>query len=309
MNAPLFPKKRKPRAIVVCGPTATGKTALAAVLADIFNGELISADSRQVYKGLDIVTGKDKPKGVKIWGYDVVSPEEGWSVSQFVQNAGTWIADCGQRGKLPIVVGGTGLYIKSLVEPIDTVLVPPNVQLRQKLESLSVIELQNQLRKIDALKLESMNRSDQMNPRRLIRAIEVAKSSSLSSPKVVPPLKNADVFWIGLSIPKDCLRTNITARVKARMRAAWQEEVKKIEQLSEKSPAVSALGYDLLIKLRSGEIDQFQVEKEWIARDLAYADRQMLWFKKQPSIQWFDPLDQSLIVEAARDWYIKPNGN
>ncbi len=158
--------------LVICGPTATGKTKLAAFLAKKIDGELISADSRQVYRGNDAETNKERPPGVRIWLYDVVDPGEAFSVSHWVKLARAAISDIRKRGKVPIIVGGTGLYIKALLEPFATIDIPPDKKLREKLKSASVKELQDML---DTETLTSMNQSDRNNPRRLIRKIETAK--------------------------------------------------------------------------------------------------------------------------------------
>jgi len=122
--------------LIICGPTATGKTQLAANLAKKFSGELISADSRQVYQEMDIVTGKDQPKGVKIHGLDLVKPDEEFSVAHFVKYAVGLINQIIKRKKLPIVVGGTGLYINSLIKPPKTLLVKPDWRLRKQLDKI-----------------------------------------------------------------------------------------------------------------------------------------------------------------------------
>ena len=140
--------------LVICGPTSTGKTTLAVDLAKKFNGELISADSRQVYKGMDIGTGKDLPKGakiklpwfqkygyyelngVKIWGYDLAAPRHEFNVAQYIKFAERLISDISKRGKTPILVGGTGLYIKAVIDGISTASIPKNNLLRKNLEKV-----------------------------------------------------------------------------------------------------------------------------------------------------------------------------
>ena len=178
--------------LVICGPTACGKTSLALGLAKKFGGEVVSADSRQVYKGMDIGTGKDLPKnskfeirnsklggsyivaGVPIWGYDIADSKKGFNVAQYTKITRTIIENIFVRGKLPILVGGTGLYIKGAVDGIATAEVRPNVKLRKSLFEKSPEELFEILAQVDAIKAGSLNSSDRRNPRRLIRAIEVA---------------------------------------------------------------------------------------------------------------------------------------
>ena len=129
--------------LIICGPTATGKTKIAIDLAKKFNGELVGADSRHVYKGLTILTGKDLPiDGTKIWATNIVEVHDPYSVSQYQQLARGTIDDIHTRGNLPILVGGTGLYIRAVVNQIDTVYVPPNLSLRDELYKQSISELQ-----------------------------------------------------------------------------------------------------------------------------------------------------------------------
>jgi len=174
--------------LVICGPTATGKTNLAISLAKKNNGDVISADSRQVYRGLDIGTGKDLPKkakikflsgqkygyyevgGVKIWGYDFADPRHSFNVSQYLKFTKKIIADIVKRGNLPILVGGTGLYIKGVIDGIPTAEVPKSNRLRKNLEGKTPEELYEMLAQIDSIKAAEMNSSDKKNPRRLMRA-------------------------------------------------------------------------------------------------------------------------------------------
>ena len=159
------------KVLIIAGQTATGKTSFAVELAKQFNGELISADSRMVYKGMDIITGKDRDKiDVPIWLYDLVEPDEPFSVSAWRQKALEAISDISSRGKLPIVVGGTGLYLRSLIENLNTLDIPKDLELRNK--NLSISELQKMLKPELFAKL---NDSDRVNPRRLIRYIEIAE--------------------------------------------------------------------------------------------------------------------------------------
>ena len=177
--------------LIVCGSTATGKTSLALTIAKKFDGELISCDSRQVYKRMDIGTGKGLPAnsrpnregcyeigGVKIWGYDIADPKKGFSVAQYIKFARTKIGNIWAEGKLPFLVGGTGLYIKGVVDGIATAEVRPNIKLRKSLIEKRPEELFEILAQLDAAKAGSLNTSDRKNPRRLIRAIEVALSKS-----------------------------------------------------------------------------------------------------------------------------------
>ena len=242
--------------LVICGPTATGKTALATALAKKLNGELISADSRQVYRGMDLVTGKDRPD-VPIWLYDVVNPDEEFSVSQWVKLTRSAIIDIKKRKKLPIIVGGTGLYIKALFDPFDTIDIPPNKALRKKLSAVSVAELQAQTTR------GRMNNSDWNNPRRLIRKIEIETSHVTTHKK--PHVFHAVV--IGLTAPLPILDARIDARFNKRLQQGMQKEIDALVKKYDKNlPSMSAIGLN----------------------EHAYARRQLTWFTKQKDIHWFD---------------------
>lgn len=272
------------KVLIICGPTATGKTALAARLAKKFNGELISADSRQVYQGMDIVTGKDRPVGVKIHGLDLVNPDEEFSVAHFVQFAQQKIKELHARKKLPILVGGTGLYLKSLVNPPNTLSVPPDWQLRKDLENISARKLLKLLKQLNPAKVKSMNHSDRHNPRRLTRAIEVAKSLSGST----LPVQNYDALWIGLMADKKTLDKKIARRVRARIKAGAIEEWQKLKaKYSSTLPSMTSIGYRELPDVNA-----------WIRSERHYARRQLTYFKKLSNIYW-----NPAVVKLVRDWY------
>jgi tRNA dimethylallyltransferase len=261
------------KVLVICGPTATGKTALAAQLAKKFDGELVSADSRQVYRGMDVTTGKDRPEGVKIWLYDVVNPDEEFSVSHWVERAREAVADIQKRKKLPIVVGGTGLYIRALLHPLETIDVPPDKKLRERLKTKSVSELQAMLERGD------MNDSDWNNPRRLQRRIEIG-SKRLQGDS----LKLWDALQIGLTAPIAELDNRIDARMDARKKAGLEKEIMCLQNYSSELPAMSAIGVN----------------------EHAYAKRQLTWFKKQKDIRWFDVSKAGYkkeIESVVRAWY------
>ncbi|MCG2692241.1 tRNA (adenosine(37)-N6)-dimethylallyltransferase MiaA [Microgenomates group bacterium] len=280
--------------LIICGPTATGKTKLAASLAKKFSGEIISADSRQVYRGMDIVTGKDRPKGVKIYGYDLVKPDEEFSVAHFVKYAHSLI----NQIRFPIIVGGTGLYLDSLINPPKTLSVKPNWELRKKLEIKSIRELQNQLKKLDPHRWRSMNRSDQQNPRRLIRAIEVnLQGQSLQLPSERTDLNKFDVLWIGLTAKKEILDQLIVKRVKARVKAGAVKEWQKLKiKYKQNLPSMSGIGYRELPDIN-----------RWIKAEQQYSRRQLTWFKKNANIHWFDITQafQFPVVNLVKAWYTK----
>jgi tRNA dimethylallyltransferase len=271
--------------LIICGPTATGKTALAARLAKQFDGELISADSRQVYQGMDIVTGKDRPAGVKIHGLDLVRPDEEFSAAHFVMQARSLINQIIKRKKLPILVGGAGLYLNNLINPPPTLMIKPNWRLRKTLEKKSVNQLQAELKKLNLAKWQSLNHSDRFNPRRLIRAIEVAQNFSGKALRT----EAYDCLWIGLTLPKKILDQRIAGRVRVRVRAGAIKEWQNLKaQYSLTLPSMSGIGYRQLPDIEA-----------WIRAEQRYARRQLTYFKTNKKINW-NPVDVAKLVES---WY------
>ena len=185
----------KSKIVVICGPTASGKTALALKLAKLQPSSLIVVDSRQAYKGLDILTGKDIPpafvkknnplssyfehKNTRIWGIDLISPDQTPNLSDFTRFAWKVITREQQLGQQIILVGGTGLYLKAITSPLSQIHVPQLPKLRLKLNNQPLTSLQNYLRKINSNHFNTLNHSDQNNPRRLIRHIEILQTNTL----------------------------------------------------------------------------------------------------------------------------------
>ena len=166
----------KQKVIVILGPTSSGKSDLAIKLARKYNGEIISADSRQIYRGMDIGTGKiskAQQKSVKHWMIDIVSPKNDYNVSKFKKDAEKIIKNILKRGKLPIICGGTGFWIKAIVDNVDFPKVKPNKELRKKLEKISTEKLFKTLQKLDPERAKNI---DAKNKVRLVRAIEIAKT-------------------------------------------------------------------------------------------------------------------------------------
>lgn len=249
--------------LIIIGPTATGKTKLGVELAKKYNGEIISADSRQVYKGMDIGTGKDKEEygSVPVWGIDLVDPDYNFNVSDFVKFASEKISDIQSREKLPIIVGGTVLYIKSLLHPPETLHVPRNDNLRRELESLSVNKLQERLGE------NSLNTSDLQNPRRLVRAIEIKENMSLERPNN----PNYDYQIISLTAHLDYIYSQIDNRVEKRLTRGAKEEVERLlnQGYSKNLPSFTATGYK---EVESPEL--------WKLHERQYAKRQITFIKK-----------------------------
>lgn len=272
--------------IVITGQTATGKTALALDLAKKYDGELVNFDSRQIYKYLDIITGKDLPSS-QIHLYDIVTPDKYFSSYDFVEKARPVIADIQKRGKTPILVGGTYLYLKHLLYDFD-VKAPPNFALRDILNVKTVTELQRELKNLSEVELESMNNSDRNNPRRLIRRIEIL---SQKEKKPIPEEDNrlGVTSFVGLCYKnKEDLVKAIKNRVIKRIEQGAVEEAKKLLSLgyTETDPGMKTIGYQEMIKYVKGELSYDEAVVEWTNHEIQYAKRQYTFMKKDQNISW-----------------------
>jgi tRNA dimethylallyltransferase len=309
---------KKQKLLIVCGPTATGKTQLGLKLAQQFNGEIISADSRQVYQQMDIGTGKDLPpnslqhpsgyyliNGIKLWGYDLVKPDQEFSLAHFVNFAQKIINQIWSQKQLPIVVGGTGLYLKAISQPIETINIPPDQKLRQELAKKTVQSLQDILKKLNPSRFKSMNHSDQHNPRRLIRAIEIERSGLTKTPA---SFQSQNSLWVGLTAPRKILEQRIDERVEKRLRLGLQKEIETLikQGYGWDLPAMSAMGYKQWQPFFNQQATLRQVIEAWKLAEKQYLRRQLTWFKKNPQINWFDITQshyQSRVVKLVRSWY------
>ena len=308
---PALPAKKIKSLLVICGPTATGKTSLALKLVRKLNGEIISADSRQIYKGFDIGTGKDLPqipKWAKVWGYDLVGPKEEFSVSKYIAFAQKALAGIWSKGKLPILVGGTGLYIKAVVDGIPTAFIPKNFELRENLKDKSTDELFESLAQLDSVRAASMNASDKKNPRRLVRAIEIAQwrlSGVEPKRKVVKP---DSVLFIGLNAPREKLFKVIGERVEKRLREGLVGEVKDLLKsgVSWEDQAMTSLGYRQWRGYFEEKETLPEATKNWLREEQKYAKRQFAWFKRDKRIHWFDITEREFnenVEKLVKKWY------
>jgi len=280
----------KPKILVILGQTATGKTNLSVKIARKFKGEVISADSRQVYKSLDVGTHKitsDEMRGIPHHLLNVISPKKNFSVAQFKKLAEAKIAEILKRKKLPIIVGGTGFYIEAIV---DNVIYPehnPDLKLRTKLEKKKVSELFKMLKKLDSKRAENI---DQKNPRRLMRAIEIAKSTGR-----VPEIQKLgrpdwDILQIGLAPHPEILKAKIKYRFIKDLDNIIAE-VKKLRKngLSWKRLKELGLYYSHVALYLQGKIKKEEMIEKISSALWQYAKRQKTWFKRDPRIYWHDP--------------------
>lgn len=309
---------------VVLGPTATGKTDLALDLAKKFNGELVSCDSRQVYQGLDIGTGKMpgekwsvkkgdgwwEIEGVKIWMYDVVNFKKQYTVSGYVKDAEKIIRKIIKRKKLPIIVGGTGFYLRAILEGFESLSAPVNKSLRKELGKLSKKELQEKLKKLNLPKWEALNNSDRQNPRRLIRALEL--TSPTVSNKWIPAFAGMTILKIGLTAPRPYLYKKVDERVINRIKQGMLEEAKDLYQSGLTCSRMRQLGleYGVLADYMEGKIKKFEGDQGLIkimqGKIHGFVRRQLTWFKKEKDVHWFDVSKkdyQEKIENLVAKWY------
>ncbi len=284
----------KPKIIVVVGPTATGKSDTAVAIAEALatnriGSEIISADSRQVYRGLDLGTGKittEEMRGVPHHLLDVADPTETYTVAEYTRDAKKVLYEIIERGNVPIVCGGTGLYVDALLFDQEFPEVPPNTELREQLEQLPTDELIEQLRELDEERLETI---DVHNRVRVIRAIEIAEALG-SVPKLSEKESPYDVIWIGLDTETATLEARIATRLKKRMDAGMREEATLLHANDLSFDRMESLGleYRYLARLLQNEITEDLFYTELATKILQYAKRQRTWFKRNKEIEWFD---------------------
>ncbi len=297
-------KKRLPKILVVLGPTATGKSDLAVYLAREFNGEVISADSRQVYKGLDIGSGKitrAEMMGVPHHLLDVADPRKKiYNVDEFRRDGAIAIADISSRGKLPIIAGGTGFYIDALVSGEVFPEVQPDQKLRNRLAKKSAEALMKEITKLDPRRAKAL---DPFNKVRIIRAIEIARA--LGSVPKTKKKKLYDVIYIGLNLDTEKLRQKIHVRLLNRMKGGkLVREVSKLRTSGMTWKRLHALGLEyrylaLYLQNKMSKADMLSALEQEIAH---YAKRQMQWFKRNKGIVWFTPGENEAIAELVRDF-------
>ena len=285
--------KSKNKIIAIVVPTASGKSDLGVLLAKKFNGEIISADSRQVYKGMNVGTGKITPsemKGVPHHVLDIADPadSEPFTLASYLNFARQKIDDIQCRHKIPFIVGGTGLYVTALLEGYDIPEVAPDELLRTELEEKSVEKLQNIYKKIDP---EGFKKIDQHNPRRLIRAIEVVKATGLPffSQQKKNTLTNSGLsgcLVLGIHVPFEELKKKIHKRILVRYPAMLQETKTLHEQgVSWERLEGFGLEYKWMAKLAKGELKSDVALAELEKSVIAYSRRQLTWWRKR-KIKW-----------------------
>ncbi len=283
--------------LVVVGPTTSGKSDLAVRLAKKFNGEVISADSRQVYKNLNIGTGKITKRemsGVPHHLLNVASPKRVFTVTAYKSLAEKTLGNIWQRGKLPIVCGGTGFYIRAVIDNLIIPEVPPDKKLRKRLDKKTVGELFAILKKLDPRRAKEI---DAKNPRRLIRAVEIVKHLGKVPTLKLKPREDCEILEIGIDLPDKKLKERIKKRLLARIKHGMIAEAKRLRKqgLSFKRMDELGLEYRYLAKYLEGRITKKEMI-DGLGREIwRYAKRQRTWFKKDKRIRWFSVKDHAKI--------------
>ena len=286
--------------IVVVGPTAVGKTAISVALAKRFHGVIISADSRQVYRGMDLGTGKVTKRemnGVPHYLLDVVGPRQQYTVARYIRDVKKVLSS------LPIstpifLVGGSPFYIEAITKPGSISTVPPNRAVRKKLSTWSAERLLKELQRCDPQRAATI---DQQNPRRIIRAIEIARGTTRVAPQL-PPLT---LLQIGLTLPNEKLFPRVDARVDARMKRGMLREVHQLHENGVSWKRLDAFGleYRFLSRHLKGELSKAEALTQLKSAIHYFARRQMTWWKRDTSIHWIK--NETGAVKLIRPFLVK----
>lgn len=285
--------------LALVGPTATGKTALALALAEALRGEIaceaVSADSRQIYRLMEIATAKPTPKERAQLPHhllDVVWPDESYTLAQYQTDAAAAIVGIAARGRLPLLVGGTGLYVRAVVDGLAIPAVPPNPALRAELEAEAAAHGPDALlARLAALDPEAAATIDPRNTRRLVRALEVclATGQPFSAQRGARPTPYRPLL-LGLNLDRPALYTRADARIQAMLAAGLVEETRALVERGYDwaLPAMSSLGYREIGAYLRGELPLDAAIERFQLATHAYIRRQLMWFRPDPRITWLD---------------------
>ena len=295
----------KPKVIVICGPTASGKTALSIELAKKINGEIISSDSMQIYKYMDIGTAKttqEEMQGIKHYLLDFVEPSQRYSVAEFKKDAEKAIEEILQKGKTPIIVGGTGLYVDSLIYGIEYQTIEFDEQYRKQLEERVEKEgletLYNEAKKIDPQAIEKISLNDK---KRILRILEIYKATGKNkTEQEIESRKNGvkyDYKVFAINMDREKLYERINKRVDIMIENGLIEEVEKLlEKYKEFPTAMQGLGYKEVVEYLQGKVSKEEMIENIKRETRRYAKRQLTWFRKNKQTIWIEPCDIQKIL-------------
>ncbi len=287
----------KEKVVVICGPTASGKTALSIELAKKIGGEVVSCDSMQIYKDMDIGTAKptiEEMQGIKHYMIDILSPDERYSVADYKVQAKKAIREIIEKGKTPIVVGGTGLYVDSLIYEIEY----PNIQfdekyrakLEKQVEEKGLEELYKKAEEIDPEAIQKISKNDK---KRILRILEIyhatGKNKTEQEKKSREKEPEFDYLVYGLNMPREKLYKKIDLRVDVMIKQGLIEEVKKVYKKYRKFPtAMQGLGYKEVVEYLNNNLTKEEMIDKIKQETRRYAKRQMTWFRKNKQTIWLD---------------------
>lgn len=287
-----FLKKACNPLIVVLGPTASGKTALSLKIAHLVNGEIISTDSRQIYKGLEIGTDsipKSKQEGIPHHMVGIVAPDREFSLAEYKDEALKKVKEIQDRKHIPMLVGGTGLYISSIMEGYDVPRIAPDKKLREKLykeaEKYGALYLYKKLEKLDP---KTAKRIHPNNIRYVVRAIEINLKSGKAKKDLKKKKSSFDIYMVGINYPRKELYERIGIRVDNQLERGLVDEVKKLlkKGYAPPLPSMSSLGVKEIIPFIKGK-QSFKDCVETLKKNTRnYAKRQMTWFRRYKNIHW-----------------------
>ena len=307
----LFFKKNmcKPKVIVICGPTASGKTALSIELAKKINGEIISSDSMQIYKDMDIGTAKpskEEMQGIKHYLLDFVEPSQRYSVAEFKKDAENAIEEILAKGKTPIVVGGTGLYVDSLIYGIEYQDIQLDEKYRQELEDRVIKEgldkLYKEAQKIDSQAMEKINPNDK---KRILRVLEIYKATGKNKTEQENESRKNGVKYnykvFAINLDREVLYERINKRVDIMIEQGLIQEVEKLLKKYEEFPtAMQGLGYKEVVEYLQGITSKEEMIDKLKMETRRYAKRQITWFKKNKQTIWIEPKDLDRILDEVK---------
>ena len=293
-----------PGAIYIAGPTASGKSAAALLVAEQLNGEIISVDSMQVYRGMDIGTAKPTPQErarIPHHLINVAEPSEVFDAARFLKLARNAEAEIGARGRVPIFCGGTGLYFNTLVGGLGE-SPSASLELRAELEATPLPALLDELAKADP---ETFARIDRSNPRRVIRAVEVIRASGRPYSAQRSNWKESDRpgLWIGLARDRADLNRRINDRVESMFATGLVEETQELLEagLEQNRTAMQAIGYRQVVEHLRGERDLRTTIDLVKQKTRQYGKRQMTWFRRQLDLQWIDLAEDTSPAQVAAE--------
>lgn len=295
----------KPKVIVICGPTASGKTTLSIQLAQKINGEIISSDSMQIYKDMNIGTAKpdqQEMQGIKHYLLDFVEPNQRYSVADYKKDAENAIEDILQKGKVPIIVGGTGLYVDSLIYGIEY----PNIkfdenyrkELERRVEKEGLEKLYEKAKKIDPQAMKKISRNDQ---KRILRVLEIYNATGKTkTEQEIESRKNEvkyDYKVFAINMDREKLYDRINKRVDIMIQKGLIEEVENLlKKYNEFPTAMQGLGYKEVVEYIQGKVLKEDMIENIKRESRRYAKRQITWFKKNKQTIWIGPNDLQMIL-------------